>query len=262
MKKLPRFMFPLITTVVVLCAWYLARPLTGATRFALPYPHEVISAGFLAWHDLLLAALQTLLAATIGFTAAIVLGFAMSVILALSGVVRSLVFPLVLALQMVPLVVMIPLIVLWMDGFPAIVLITFLMGFFPVVASTTQGLLSTDATLVEFFQLHRASRFQEMRYLRIPGALPYALTGAQIAATLAIVGALTGEIFASVVTGGRGGLGYLVIILRSEGNTAGMIAAGALACMLGFIFVGAVHRLRRRLLHKWHESALPLNTNL
>jgi NitT/TauT family transport system permease protein len=95
---------------------------------------------------------------------------------------------------------------------------------------------------------------QELLYLRLPAALPYVLTGAQISASLAIIGAVTGEIFAGSVTGGQGGLGYQVILLRAEGETAGMVAAGLLACVLGFLFVGSVHLLRWRLLHEWHES--------
>ncbi len=163
-------------------------------------------------------------------------------------------FPWVLVLQMTPLVVLVPLIVLWMDGFWAVVLITFLISLFPIVANAVQGLLSVDPTALEFFRLHHATRLQELMHLRLPAALPYVLTGAQISASLAIIGAVTGEIFAGSVTGGRGGLGYQVILFRAEGDTAAMLAAGLLACFLGFAFVGCVQVLRWRLLRNWHES--------
>jgi NitT/TauT family transport system permease protein len=84
--------------------------------------------------------------------------------------------------------------------------------------------------------------------------MPYVLTGAQISASLAIVGALTGEMFAGEVTGGRGGIGYWIILYRSEGDTAAMLGAGLAACVMGFLFVGGVQILRAKLLSRWHES--------
>src|SRR5690606_15944875 len=145
---------------------------------------------------------RTLFSAAIGFFLAVLFGLLLALIFASSRLVRSMFFPWVTALQMTPLVVLVPLIVLWFEGPIAIVVITFLMGLFPIVAGATQGLLSVDPGLVELFHLHRAGRWREMLLLRLPASLPFVLTGAQIAATLAVLGALTGEIFAGSVTGG------------------------------------------------------------
>jgi len=249
-----RYALPLLFGMLLLACWYVARPLAGFSRFALPYPHEVLIAFVRNWHEILPAAGRTLFTAGTGLVAAFVMGMAAALLMAWRSTARAMLYPWVLVLQMMPLVVLIPLIVLWMDGFSSVLFIAFLIAFFPITASAVQGLLSVDPSALEFFHLHRATWWQQMRFLRLPCALPYILTGAQISASLAIVGALTGEMFAGEVTGGRGGLGYWIILYRSEGDTAAMLAAGLAACVMGFLFVGTVQLVRRRLLGYWHDS--------
>jgi len=98
-----------------------------------------------------------------------------------------------------------------------------------------------------------AGPLQEMFLLRVPTALPYFFTGLKIAATLAVIGALTGELFAGSATG-SGGLGFLVIIYKAQLKIPELFATAATACGLGFLFVGGVSRLKWLFLHKWHES--------
>jgi NitT/TauT family transport system permease protein len=254
MKNARNWILPVVFGAAFIALWYALRPLTGLSRFALPLPHEVGSSMVANWRDLLPAAGRTLLSASIGVFAAFVIGLSAAFVMASRVSVRTMLYPWVLVLQMMPLIVLIPLIVLWMDGFRAVVCIAFLVAFFPITASAVQGLLSVDTQALEFFHMQRASWFQQTLFLRLPCALPYILTGAQISASLAIVGALTGEMFAGEVTGGRGGLGYWIILYRAEGDTAAMLGAGVTACVLGFLFVGSVQLLRRRLLGRWHES--------
>jgi NitT/TauT family transport system permease protein len=253
-KNFRKWALPVAFGFALVGAWYAARPITGLSRFALPLPHEVFSACAAHWRELLPAAGRTLLTASCGFCAAALAGMAAALFMVWKGSARATLYPWILVLQMMPLVVLIPLIVLWMDGFLSVICIAFLVAFFPITASAVQGLLSTDTLSLELFHLYRANWFQEIVYLRLPSAMPYILTGAQISASLAIVGALTGEMFAGEVTGGRGGLGYWIILYRAEGDTAAMLGAGLAACVMGFVFVGAVQLLRQKLLSRWHES--------
>ena len=262
MSRAKRIILPLLFGILLLGLWYAARPIAGFSRFALPFPHEVLSALSAHWHELLPAAARTIQTAGTGFVAALALGMAAALLMASRATARATLYPWVLVLQMTPLVVLIPLIVLWMDGFWSVLFIAFLIAFFPITASAVQGLLGADPAALELFHLHRATWWQQMRHLRLPGALPYILTGAQISASLAIVGALTGEMFAGQVTDGRGGLGYWIILYRAEGDTAAMLGAGLTACLMGFAFVGTVQLLRRKLLGRWHESFSPRHEQL
>ena len=251
---LSRWLPPLLFGLFLLGVWYAARPISGLSRFALPLPHEVALALVHRAGDLLPATGRTLATAFAGLFAALLAGLSAALAMTWRVGIRRTFYPWVLVVQMMPLVVLIPLIVLWMGGAWSVLCITFLIAFFPVTAGAVQGLLSVDTTALEFFTLHRASWWQKVTLLELPSALPYILTGAQISASLSIVGALTGEMFAGEVTGGRGGLGYWIILCRAEGDTAAMLAAGLLSCLSGFIFVGAVQIVRHRLLARWHES--------
>lgn len=106
---------------------------------------------------------------------------------------------------MTPVIVLASIIVLWAGpGLPGIVTVTFLISFFPIVVNTTQGLLSTDAHLVDLFRTYDATPLQELWRLRLPSAMPYSLAGLRIAATLAPIGAIFGEYLVGNASGGTG----------------------------------------------------------
>jgi len=156
---------------------------------------------------------------------------------------------------MTPIIVFAPILVLWVGaGMKSVVVITFLICFFPLVVNTTQGLVSTDRTLLELFRLYRASRWQELWLLRVPSALPYFFAGLRIAATLAPIGALVGDYTAGSSGNDGGGLGFLTLIYSSQAKYAALFATAAITCILGFVLVAAVVSLSWLALHRWHDS--------
>ena len=160
-------------------------------------------------------------------------------------------------MQMTPILATAAIVVILFDvGLQSVALIAFLIGFFPIVASTLQGLISVPEGQREMFRLYKANPMQELILLRLPNSLPYFFTGAKIAATLAVIGSVTGEIFAGS-TDGSGGLGFLIMIFKSELKISAIYAATLICCLMGFLFVSVVLYFRHLALHKWHESALP-----
>ena len=160
-----------------------------------------------------------------------------------------------MVLQMTPVIVVAPILVLWVGaGIRSVVIITFLICFFPLVVNTTQGLISTDRRLVELFQLYRASRLQQLLLLRAPAALPYFFTGLRIAAVLAPIGALIGDYTAGSSAGDGGGLGFQTIIYSSQAMYPALFATAIVTCALGFVFVAIVVGLSWLALHRWHDS--------
>jgi NitT/TauT family transport system permease protein len=113
--------------------------------------------------------------------------------------------------------------------------------------------VSTDRGLLELFTMLQASKAQEIFLLRLPSALPYFLSGVKIAATLAPIGAISGEFLAGT---SPNTLGYLLIIYRADpGKMPEVFAVALVSYLLGLLFVGAVQWLSGRLLRDWHESA-------
>ncbi|WPJ94580.1 ABC transporter permease [Coraliomargarita algicola] len=261
-KKIQSALLPITSGAIILGIWYLISYLYGRSvgydvqRIIIPFPHQITSALWSEREALWQSTRQTALSALIGFVAAVSVGYALSMLLASAVWVKKALYPWVLVLQMTPVVVLAPIFVLWMgQGLPSITAITFMIGFFPVVANTTMGLVSTDRNLLDLFEMSNATKAQEILHLRVPFAMPYFLTGMKIAGTLAPIGAISGDLFAGSSQGGVGGIGYMVILYNSQLKIPELFATALVACMLGFVFVGCVNWLHWYLLKDWHDSA-------
>lgn len=256
----PRFLLnillPLVTGGLVVAAWYFRRAtLSEEMRFLLPSPGQVIAALRDNREVLTRAALNTTQGALLGFGLAVVVSFAVALVLSLSRWVRASLYPYLMILQMTPIIIIAPILVLWAGaGLKSVSIITFLISFFPLVVNTTQGLVATDRNQVELFRMYRARPWQELFLLRVPAALPYFFTGLRIAAVLAPIGAITGDFTAGSSAGDGGGLGFRAIIYSSEAKYPALFATAGIGCVLGFIFTAAVLGLSWLALHRWHDS--------
>lgn len=247
---------PALTGALVIALWYGVHFwLTEEMRFLLPTPGAIATAFRENAGPLARATLNTTEGALLGFTSAVLVSFALSLVLSLSGLVRISLYPYLMILQMTPVIVIAPILVLWVGpGIKSVTIITFLICFFPLVVNTTQGLISTDRNLLELFRLWRASRWQQLLQLRVPSALPYFFTGLRVAATLAPIGALVGDYTAGSSAGDGGGLGFQALIYSSQAKYPALFATAVTTCVLGFVFTAAVLALSWLSLHKWHDS--------
>jgi len=251
-----RHLLPVATGAGMILAWYgIHLTMSSEQRFLLPAPHEVARAFVDEGPALWGAALNTGGGALLGFASAVALSFLLALVLSLSPLVRASFYPYLMILQMTPIIVMAPILILWVGpGLKSVTIITFLICFFPMVVNTTQGLISTDRNLVDLFRMCRAAKWQEIFLLRVPAALPYFFTGLRIAGTLAPIGAIVGDFYAGNSAGGQGGLGFLAIIYSSRFQMGALFATAAVSCLLGFVFVAGVIALSWLALHKWHDS--------
>jgi len=250
------YILPVVTGFLFIGLWYLVRFLLGEDgQFLLPTPHEILGA-FQEYGDQLWSAtLNTTKGAVVGFSMAVVVSFVFALILSLTPVVRASLYPYLMILQMTPIIVLAPILILWVGpGLASVTIITFLICFFPLTVNTTQGLISTDRNLVDLFAMCRATKMQEIFMLRVPAALPYFFTGLRIAATLAPIGAIVGDFYAGDSAGGEGGLGFLTIVFSSQFKNAALFATATASCGLGFLFAGIGIGLAWLSLHKWHDS--------
>lgn len=257
-QRLARIILPVITGGILIALWYGIKAFYGLHDFILPAPHDVLIAFGSEWKLLARASGITFAGATVGFLSAVFIGFTMSLAMASIKCLRYGLYPFVVFMQMIPIIATAAIIVILFDvGLQSVALIAFLIGVFPIIASTLQGLLTVPEGQLEMFKLYKANPWQELVLLRIPNSLPYFFTGTKIAATLAVIGAVTGEIFAGS-SDGSGGLGFLIMIFKSELKIAAIYAATLVCCLMGFLFVGLVLYFKHLALRKWHESALPI----
>jgi NitT/TauT family transport system permease protein len=255
MPPLLLWLLPVASGLVFFALWYAVKAALNASDWLLPTPVQILAAAWQERARLLHAALSTAGGALGGFVLATGMGFASALVLSVSRKLHASLYPWLLVLQMTPVIVLTPIIQLWIGpGLPGIITITWLISFFPIVANTTQGLLSADMNHVALFRMCNASRWQEIFLLRVPAALPYFLTGLRIAAALAPIGAIFGEYMVGNASGGSGGLGFLVYSYNTQIKIPALFATALTSCLLGFIFVAAVSLLNWAVLHKWHDS--------
>jgi len=255
MKRHLPWILPVVTGALLVTVWYALKRAFHIESFVLPAPDEILTAAWRERHALISAVWLTAQGALLGFLAAVGIGFGLSMFLAFSIRIKQSFYPYILILQMTPVIILAPIFVLWLgQGLPSIVAITFMICFFPVVANTTMGFISVERNLQELFVMCNATRGQEIRYLRVPGAMPYFLTGVKIAGTLAPIGAITGDFLAGSAQNGVGGIGFMTVTYFSQLKTPALFATGMTACLLGFLFVFGVNLLHWLVLHQWHDS--------
>jgi NitT/TauT family transport system permease protein len=239
-----------------LLLWELAIWLGKVPTFVLPSPWRVAQVIGGRFSTLAQSFIITAVTASIGLVASVVAGVAVALVFAQSRWIRRLLYPYTLLLQTVPIVAITPLIILWVGpGTGAVALITFIICLAPIIANTTQGLISVDENFVHLFLMHNATRGQVLFKLRLPNAVPSLFVGVRISAGIAVIGAITGELFAGSSSVGQGGLGYSIIYASQQLQTDYLFALIVASAVLGFVFYFIVYFLEWYFLHNWHESA-------
>jgi NitT/TauT family transport system permease protein len=224
--------------------------------FMLPSPWAVARAVVARFPSLLASLAITAEESAGGLIASIVAGVVIALIFAQSRWVRRMLYPYTILLQTVPIVAIAPLILMWVGaGVAPVALIAFIISLAPIIANTTQGLISVDENLVHLFLMHNASRAQRLFKLRLPHAVPSLFVGIRIASGISVIGAITGELYAGSSQVGVGGLGYSILYASSQLQTDYLFALVLAATVLGFAFFFIVMFLEWYFLHRWHESA-------
>lgn len=162
-------------------------------------------------------------------------------------------YPYALLLQTLPVVAVAPLLVIWLGyGTPVAVASAALVSFFPMLTATHVGLSATPPEQIELLRLYGAGAWQELRYLRLPGALPHLLAGLRTGVGSAVIGAIVGEFVGS--NGAPPGLGYLVLTSARAADTPLTFAAVGGAAALALMGFQAVRWLERRSIGRWHGA--------
>jgi len=243
------FLFLLLVWTWIIRAFHIA-------SFLLPSPIQVVQAAVARFPSLMTSLAITASAAAGGLVASILAGVLIALVFAQSPWLRRMLFPYTILLQTVPIVAIAPLILLWVGpGIFSVTLIAFIICLAPIIANTTQGLISVDRNLVDLFLMNNASRGQILLKLRLPHAMPALFTGIRISSGIAVIGAITGELFAGSTRVGVGGIGYSLQYANAQLETDYLFALVGAATLLGFVFFFTVMFLEWYFLHNWHESA-------
>jgi NitT/TauT family transport system permease protein len=246
------------SAILLLCLlgfWQVIVSLNHLPAYMLPGPRQVAAAVYGRFPSLMSSLCITAEEAAGGLLASIVVGVAVAMLFAQWKWLRQLVYPYTILLQTVPIVAIAPLIINWVGpGLLAVATVTFIICLAPIIANTTQGLISVDDNLINLFVMHKATAAQILFKLRFPNSLPNLFTGIRISAGISVIGGITGELFAGSTRVGEGGLGYAIIYANNQMETSYMFALVLAATVLGFSFFFIVMFVEWLVLHNWHES--------
>lgn len=260
LERYGKWLLPVFVIGLTLAAWEAVVAINNIPHYILPGPGLVLSTLVQDWAMLFEALLVTLQITLLALAIAVIGGVGLAVLFTQSRLVEMSFFPYAVILQVTPIVSIAPLIFIYVDSKIAGLLIcAWIVAFFPVLSNTTLGLNSADHNLRDLFRIYGATRWQRLRYLQLPSALPYFLGGLRIAGGLALIGAVVAEYVAG--TGGIGsGLAFRILEAGYRLNIPRMFAALLLIAMTGVVIFAGLSFLSHMLLRKWHESAIKRET--
>jgi len=251
-----RWVLPVGVLALALGIWELVCVINQIEHYILPRPSLVVWTLFADWPLLFQALLNTLKIMILSLALAVFGGVGLAVIFSQSRWVEMSLFPFAVVLQVTPIVAVFPLINIYVDNQTAkLLLCAWIVAFFPVLANTTLGLNSVDQNLRDLFKMNGATRWQTLRRLELPAAMPYFLGGLRIAGGLALIGAVVAE-FVAGASGQSSGLASQIIESGYRLKIPRLFAALILISATGIMVYFTLTLISHLALRKWHESAL------
>jgi NitT/TauT family transport system permease protein len=224
--------------------------------FLLPPPHEVYGAAFgnaRVMRPMGIALAQTFAVTVIGLVIAVVLGIGYAVVMSQWRLAERVLYPYAVILQTIPILAIVPLIGIWLGyGFPARVVVCVIIAIFPMIANTLFGLQSATPAAHDLFTLNKATRWQRLRKLQFPAAVPAIFTGLRNAAGLAVIGAIVGDYFFQQ---GAPGIGGLLRVYTERLQMEALLTAVTLTALFGVLVFTVFAVLDRAVVGRWYGGA-------
>jgi NitT/TauT family transport system permease protein len=187
---------------------------------------------------------QTLRESLVGLAISTVFAITLATLCVYSRPVNRVILPFAITLRSMPVVVVAPLITLLAGrGFATAMAVVAIVAFFPIFVNVMRGLTATRASALELMHVYGASRFQMVRYVRFPFALPHLFAGLRTAAPVAVLGAMLSEWIT-----GNAGLGYLILDASASRELELMWSAIIVSMLLGIVVFWSTAEIERRIL--------------
>ena len=247
---------PLLLGVLILVSWQVICKVLKVPVYLVPMPTDIFDTLVQDWTLLSSSLMVTLKITFLAFGLSVVLGVAAAFLFVQSRILEVSLFPYAIILQVTPIVAIAPLIIIWVKSpLPAMVICATMVAVFPIISNTILGLRSVNPGLVNLFKLNHATRWQMLRRLRVPSALPYFFGGLRISSGLALIGAVVAEFVAG--TGGTSsGLAYQILQAGFQLNIPRLFAALFLITVTGILLFMLMAMLSKWALGGWHESEM------
>jgi NitT/TauT family transport system permease protein len=245
---------PFVVGIIVLAAWEAACRLFAIPAYLFPAPSAIGHSIVADAPSLMRALWSTLKVALTALGLATFIGCVVAFLFVQNRLIERSFFPYAVILQVTPIVAVAPLIIILVKNTQvALIICATIIAVFPIISNTTIGLRSIDSGHKNLFAINRASRIQNLIYLRIPSALPFFFAGLRVASGLSLIGAVVAEFVAG--TGGRSaGLAYEILQAGFQLEIPRMFAALFLITVTGILMFSVMVVLSKLALGSWHDS--------
>jgi NitT/TauT family transport system permease protein len=252
MRRLIDHIAPFLLLALLVGGWEAACRLLDVKSYFLPAPSMIWQAMVADAPLLALSAWGTLSRAFIALVIASLTSGLLALIVSASGILERAVRPLVVVLQVTPIIAIAPIIQIWAGvSHPerAVLALAAIVAFFPIFSGALTGMKSADPDLERLFRLYGASRWQVLTRLRLPSAVPFVLEGHRVAAGLALVGAVIAEFAAA--GGGVTGLAWRIQESLFRLQTAKAFAALMILGVMGAVIYALLGFVEQLILTWW-----------
>lgn len=237
--------------VALLATWEAAARLNVVADLLLAAPTEVLGAfGVLVRRGYFYENLwKTLQVIVFGFTISAASAVLLAVAINFSRFVRRAVYPVVVAVDVVPKVALIPLLVVTFGfGQTSRLIVVILAAFFPVFLATVTALTNADREGRMLLASLGATRRQHLTLHQLPAGLPTIFSGMKISMTVSFIAGILSELYVR-----QAGLGYLITLFRSTLNTDLVFAVTIVVGLLGMSMFALMEWLEQRIVF-WRVS--------
>lgn len=239
--KLKRHLPAFVTGLLVLFAWEAVVRGFSISKWLLPSPSRVFLSMFSDRALLVGHSVRTLQEAIVGLTLATVAGLVLGGLVFSFRALRRTLYPFLVISQTIPIIVLIPLLIMWLGfGMTPKLVIVALACFFPVAVNTVDGLSAADREKVDLLRSMGANSWQTFRLVQVPSALPQILSGIRIGATYAIMAAVVAEWM-----GSDKGLGVFIVRASNSFRTDRVFAGIVLVSFFSILLFQSVNLLQR-----------------
>ena len=237
---------PLFIGIILLCLWQLISVLGDFPHYIFPSPqsvwYQLVSHSELLWQHTQITLIEIGLGLLLGF----IFGLSSALLLSFSPKTSSLLLPVLVISQAIPVFAIAPILVLWLGyGMPSKILMAILIIYFPVTAACYDGLRNTPKAWLDLAKTFKPSPWRLLLKVRLPAALPAFASGFRIAVSIAPIGAVIGE-----WVGSSEGLGYLMIQANARMQVDLMFASLLILVAISLCLYFSIDWLLSRFI--WH----------
>jgi NitT/TauT family transport system permease protein len=254
---------PLVALAILTGLWELVTTGLRIPIYLLPAPSAVAGTLFAllgaGWQEPLYVggspsgiirdAYITLAEALAGLAIGTAIGIALGVVMAHSRFAEQAIYPVVSAIRATPIIAIAPIFIIWFGfGIAPKAAVAALATFFPMLVNSITGMRSVDPMTLEFFQSVHSSTREIFWHLRVPNTLPYFFAALRLSVSLALIGAIVGEL-----VGSREGLGFMITQTAIRLRTTDVFSGVIVLAVIGIVLTQLVSLAQSRVLY-WHES--------